>query len=145
MKRIYHNYRRWEDFKNGMWRKVSREEHEKLLPIAVEFTGDHEKYGAAMMEVIKRWKYSCEHNLTDSSLNKKAWVGHAACSYKLNLPEPVVRSAWKLLSEEQRIAANKKADIAIMTWVQLHLNKITGQLEIPYGSKDKILGKTLGK
>ncbi|MEE9573622.1 MAG: hypothetical protein V3W20_11280 [Candidatus Neomarinimicrobiota bacterium] len=130
MKRIYHDYRRWEDFKNGMWRKVSKTEHEKLLPIAVEFTGDHEKYGSAMMEVIQKWKYSCENNLTDSSLNKKAWVGHAACSFKLNLPECVVRSAWKLLTDEQRYLANNQADIAINMWVKKYLSKETRQLEI---------------
>lgn len=130
MKRIYHDYRRWEDFKNGMWRNVSKREREKLLPIAIEFTGDHEKYGAAMMEVTRKWKYSCEHNLTDNSLNKKAWVGHAACSLKMNLPEFVVRMAWKLLTDEQRYLANNQADIAINIWTKKHLSKETGQLEI---------------
>lgn len=122
MLRVYHDYRRWEDFKNGMWRNVSGKEIESLLPAAIEFTGDHERYGKAMMSVIMRWKYSCEHNLTDSGLNKRAWIGHAACSLELGFPEVVVRAAWKHLTDEQRYLANKQADIAIEQWKSNYKN-----------------------
>ena len=132
MKRIYHDYRRWEDFKSGMWKKVGKNEAEKLLPIAIEFTGDHVKYGEAMIKVTKSWKYSCEHNLTDSSTNKKAWIGHAACSLEMNLPESVVRQAWKMLSSDQRIKANNQADLAIKLWISGHINKQSRQLEIKF-------------
>jgi len=120
---VYHDYRRWEDFKNGMWRKVSKEESDKLLPVAVKFTGDHFEYGRAMLRVIKEWHFSCEHNLTDPSTNKQAWIGHAACSIEMNLPEVVVRQAWKLLTNEQRYLANQQADIAINKWMHDYKNK----------------------
>lgn len=116
MRRVWHDYRKWEDYKNGMWRKVSSEEIKNILPLSIEFTGDHLRYGKAMMKVIKIWKYSCEHNLTDSGMNKRAWIGHAACSLELGLPEIVVRMAWKQLTDEQRYLANKQADIAIAQW-----------------------------
>ena len=122
MRRVYHDYRRWEDYKNGMWRRVGKDEHETLLKVAIEFTGDHARYGKAMMEVIKKWKYSCEHNLTDQSTNKRAWIGHAACSLELNLPEVVVRAAWKHLTDEQRFLANKQADYAINKWSENYKN-----------------------
>ena len=123
MKRIYHDYRRWEDYKNGMWRKVDKREFDKLLHVAIEFTEDHLKYGKAMLRVIKEWHFSCEHNLTDSSTNKQAWIGHAACSLEMNLPESIVRSAWKLLTNEQRYLANLQADIAINAWNNNYKNK----------------------
>jgi hypothetical protein len=99
-----------------MWRKVSQDEIKNLLPAAIEFTGNHLKYGSAMMRVIKKWTYACEHNLTDASTNKRAWIGHAACSLELELPEIVVRMAWKELTDEQRYLANKQADRAIEQW-----------------------------
>jgi hypothetical protein len=132
MKRIWHDYRRWEDYKAGMWRSATKEDVEKLLPVAIEFTGDHIRYGKAMMRVIVSWKYSCEHNLTDKSLNKRAWIGHAACALEMKLPESIVRMAWKDLTHEQRFEANKQADIAINEWIKNHANKQSGQLEIPY-------------
>ena len=130
MKRIWHDYRRWEDYKAGMWRKPNINEATKLLPVAIEFTGDHIKYGAAMMKVIDNWRYACEHNLTDSSLNKRAWIGHAACCIELNLPEIVVRAAWKHLTDNQRFLANNEADKAINEWIKKHISTETGQLEI---------------
>lgn len=116
MKQIFHPYTEWEDFKNGMWRKVSKIEEERMLPIAIEFTGDHEKYGAAMMEVIKSWVKSCQHNLTDENINQQAWIGHAACCFKLGLPEYIVRAAWGYLTKEQQDKANQMADRAIFQW-----------------------------
>lgn len=123
MLRVYHDYRRWEDFKAGMWRKVDVTEFNKLLPVAIEFTKNHIKYGNAMLRVIKIWKYSCEHNLTNSSANRKAWIGHAACCLELKLPESVVRRAWKFLTNEQRRLANEQAEIAINKWTENYKNK----------------------
>ena len=136
MKRIFHDYRRWEDYKNGMWRRPGKDEREELLQIAFNFTGNHIKYGSAMMTVIEAWKYSCEHNLTDKSTNQRAWIGHAACSLEMNLPECVVRDAWKLLTNEQRYLANKQADIAIEKWRSNYINKQSGQLEIAYENQN---------
>lgn len=130
MKRIYHRYEKWEDFNNGMYRKLSKEDEDKLLPEIIEFTGDYMLYGAAMLEVINVWKYSCEHNLTDLSVNRRAWVGHAACSFKKNYPEYLVREAWNTLSKKQQDLANKMADEAIVEWELKHKNNAKAQLRI---------------
>lgn len=113
MKQVYHHYLSWEDYKAGMWRKVSKDEEPELLKLAIEFTGNHLHYGNAMLRVIKEWKFSCEHNLTNLSINRKAWIGHAACALEKNLPEYIVRSAWSMLTDEQRFLANRQADNAI--------------------------------
>lgn len=75
-----------------MWRKA--ENREEMLKDAIKFTGDPNLYGRAMLRVIKEWKHSCEHNLTNTEQNRKAWLGHAACAYALGFPEDVVREAW---------------------------------------------------
>ena len=122
MKQIFHHYSKWEDFINGMWRKESPEYESENLQKAVDFTGNHTLYGNAMLRVIKEWPISCEHNLTDNSINQKAWIGHAACCIEKNWPEYLVRMAWNLLTDEQRVLANKAADTAIKQW-QNNYNK----------------------
>lgn len=130
MKQVYHPYWLWEDFKNGMWRRLKKEEEIKLLPSIIEFTGNYELYGGAMFEVIKEWKYSCEHNLSDFSVNRRAWLGHAACCYKHGWPEYLVREAWNQLTINQQNLANKMADEAIKEWELKYLNNAKTQLRI---------------
>jgi len=116
VKRVWHPYTSWEEVGAGMWRQVAGSERERLLAEAVAFTGDAEKYGTAMMAVINAWPLSCEHNLTDLGQNRRAWLGHAACCLAIGCPEDVTREAWGHLSEEQRIAADRKALAAILAW-----------------------------
>lgn len=121
MNRIYHNYTLWEDYLNGMWNKVNKVDEQILLQKAILFTSDHIQYGNAMMDVVKLWKFTMEHNLTDNSINHKAFVGHCAVSYKLNIPEYITRMAWGNLTERQQYLANKQAEKAIKYWKSNHL------------------------
>lgn len=130
MKRIYHPYTTWEEVKSGMWDKVSKEKEDQFLPIAIEFTGDHLRYGMAMNRVINEWPISCENSLTDTGINRKAWLGHAACSLQLGIPEYIVRTAWNQLTEMQRELANSQADHYINQWIQKH--QIGSQLILNY-------------
>jgi hypothetical protein len=116
MKRVYHPYHKWEEYHEGMWRSVSGKERETFLQEAITFTGDHELYGDFMLQVIQDWPYSCEHNLTCMSINRKAWIGRAACCIGINCPEDIVREAWAYLTQEQQDKANAKADEAIKKW-----------------------------
>jgi hypothetical protein len=118
MKRIYHNYLKWEDYLNGMWRKVLPEEEEEMLHVAIEFTGDHSRYGSAMRRVIKEWPFTCEHNITDNSINKKAFIGHCAVCIELGIPEYITRQAWGFLNQEQQDLANLEAENTIKEWYQ---------------------------
>ena len=116
MKRVYHHFERWEDWLNGMWRRESKENESEYIEKAVSFTGDHELYGVWMLKVIESWPVSCEHNLTFTGMNRKAWIGHAAASMAINSPEYITRIAWGRLSKQQQDLANKKADAAIRIW-----------------------------
>ena len=116
MKRIYHPYWLWEDFQHGMYRVPKQLEIPKLLTKAIEFTEDFKLYGSFMSRVANEWKHSCEHNLTNKSLNRKAWIGHAACALAFRCPEKVVCSAWWSLTKEQRLNANNIAKKVIEEW-----------------------------
>ena len=119
IKRVYHHYLDWEEIDHNMWGEVR--DRKKYLKLTIEFTGDHRKYGRFMMRVIKEWPISCENALTDFSLNRKAWVGHAAVALALGVPEEITRQAWGHLTSEQQLLANKEADRAIQTWEHAYL------------------------
>lgn len=114
IKRIYHPYWMWEEVKHNMWGVVDNKF--EMLEWAIEFTGDAEAYGSWMTKVVDDWGYSCSHNLSNKTQNRKAWIGHAACAYANKCPEDIVRKAWSHLSEEQQVKANKKAQEAIELW-----------------------------
>lgn len=114
IERIYHPYWKWEEVKGNMWGKVS--DREKYLKWAIDFTGDAHVYGEWMLQVLKEWPYSCEHNLSNVTQNRKAWIGHAACALAFMCPEDITRKAWGFLTEEQQNEANHKAELAIKEW-----------------------------
>jgi hypothetical protein len=116
MKQVYLPYWKWECYQNGMWNRLHKNTESEMLKIAIEFTGNHLKYGAAMAEVINAWPNSMLNFLTNTSINKLAYIGHAAVYYKLQIPEHIVRSAWRELSESQQNLANLQALKALKQW-----------------------------
>ena len=112
--RVYHPYWDWEEIDSNMWGSVDNKK--MWIKRAIKFTSDHEKYGRFMMRVVNEWPISCENSLTDNSLNKRAWVGHAAVALAIGCPEYITREAWGSLTDEQRLLANKKADRAVDCW-----------------------------
>lgn len=111
---IWHPWWLWEEVNHNMWGKV--DDRKKFLEKAIQFTSDHVLYGSWMLKVADAWKYSCEHNLTKTGTNRKAWIGHAAVAMAIQCPEDIVREAWGYLSQEQQDLANKAAQIAIEYW-----------------------------
>lgn len=126
MNRVFHPYWKWEEHAAGMWQLAPIEQRPGLLEKAVQFTGDAEQYGAAMMRVINEWPNSCEQNLTDTSMNRLAWVGHAACSLQHGIPEDITRKAWAMLTDQQRTDADAKAQKAVDEWCGRYAGKSGG-------------------
>lgn len=114
LNRVYHDFRDWEEVKYNMWGKVK--DRKQLLYKAITFTSNHVLYGSYMMRVANEWPISCENALTDNLLNKKAWMGHAACALALKCPEDITRLAWSYLTDEQQFLANLEAKRAIEHW-----------------------------
>lgn len=112
--RVYHPYCDWEEISHNMWGTVSN--RKSFLKKAIAFTGDSKKYGRFMRRVISEWPISCENALTDLTLNRSAWVGHAACALALGCPEDITREAWGHLTYEQQLLANREAKAAIEEW-----------------------------
>jgi hypothetical protein len=114
LKRVWSPIDQWEEVPANMWGEVAN--RRLYLQRAVIFTGNHRLYGRYMRRVTREWPNSCINALTDYNLNRKAWIGHAACALALRCPEDITRQAWGLLTDEQRTLANRQADRAICAW-----------------------------
>jgi hypothetical protein len=112
--RVYHPCECWEEIQHNMWGTV--EDRAKYLSMAIAFTGNHYLYGHFMKKVIEEWPISCENAFTDNNLNRKAWLGHAACALAFECPEDIVRQAWSKLNYEQQLLANQQAERYILIW-----------------------------
>ena len=114
IKRVYRPIWEWEEIDANMWGSVDN--RRRFLNAAIEFTGDHKRYGRFMLRVIREWPASCENALTDLSSNRRAWIGHAASALSLGCPEDITREAWAHLTKQQQDRANAQADNAIRIW-----------------------------
>jgi hypothetical protein len=112
--RVWLPFESWEETRFNMWGEVS--DRRLYLQRAICFTGNHRLYGRYMKRVTEEWHNSCTNALTDYNLNRRAWIGHAACALALRCPEDITRHAWSFLSNEQQLLANKQADRAIQSW-----------------------------
>lgn len=102
-----------------MWNKTEFD-----IDKAIDFTGDHIKYGEAMKTVIDLWPNTMLNSLTNPSTNKRAFLGHCAASYAINCPEHITKLAWRELTEEQRYLADKVAQETIDEWKKKYENTL---------------------
>ena len=114
LKRVWMPIESWEEMHFNMWGEVANRAF--YLCKAQVFTGNHRLYGRYMLRVTCEWPNSCVNALTDYNLNRKAWIGRAACALALRCPEDITRQAWGHLTNEQRLLANRQADRAIQSW-----------------------------
>lgn len=118
--RIFHTFDKWECHKAGFYNsthpELSKEqcelEYAKLLT-------DEKQFREALEHVITEWIYSCEHYLTNSSMNRIAWLGQASLCYAKGIPS-TFRGGFHLLSEQQKDNANRIAFEYLNKWLKSH-------------------------
>lgn len=115
--RIFHTYDKWECHKAGFY--ASKKEgmtSEECKQSYADFLGDDLLFRQYLLIVITEWKNSCEHYLSNKSMNRIAWLGQAAmCAY--NGVPSVFCSGFNLLSEEQQNLANQTALEFLNMWL----------------------------
>ena len=139
MIRVYIPFWFWEDFQNGMWRKLKKENEPEMLKKAIEFTGDHIRYGKAMRTVILAWPETMLNSLTNVSINRRAFLGHCACTYAFNCPEYITRMAWRELTDRQRELADRQAQNTIDWWVKNRMEYERKNIQIRRRMEKKML------
>ena len=122
MKRIYHPYNLWEDYKHGFYDNCSGEKKKEYEELVIKMFSSEKLTRENMYRVINEWKYSCEHNLSNESMNKIAYIGQAACCIYAGIPNTITMSTWSKVSEEKRIIANEIAEEVLNKWINNNKN-----------------------
>ena len=116
--RFFHTFDKWECHKAGFYQptkfgmKQSECENEYLRVLS-----NLDLFEEALNKVINEWVYSCEHYLTNKSMNRIAWLGQASVCYLTGVPSKF-SSGWFLLSDEEKNKANNLALKYLNIWLE---------------------------
>jgi len=135
MKRIYHPWFKWECFRDGFYTPGPPPgmDDESCRIAYADFLADTDKFISYMSIVSDCWVHSCEHFLTNESMNRVAWLGQAAMCAATSVP-CYYRGGFKLLTDSQQAAANKAAENHLRKWVHEYKtegSKVRQGLEAP--------------
>lgn len=115
--RIFHTFDKWECYKAGFYNStVDGMTKQQCEQICADFLTDLPLFAQTLQKVITEWKFSCEHYLTNKSMNRIAWLGQASACYAKGIPSEF-RGGYNLLSEEQQNAANETALEYLNKWL----------------------------
>ena len=117
MNRIYHPWWNWECYKAGFYSIEPPEgmDADTCRVRYCEFLSSDEKFSAGMERVFKEWPNSCEHFLTNPSINKIAWLGQASMCITSGISSNF-KGGFNLLSTEDQGKANALAAVHLERW-----------------------------
>lgn len=118
-KRVYHTYEKWECFKAGFYDNkapdgMTKEEAETEY---ASFLRDTPQFEKALDRVISEWVMSCEHYLSNESMNRIAWLGQASLCIARKIPSEF-RGGYNLLTEEEQRTADETALKYLNLWLK---------------------------
>lgn len=115
--RIFHTFEKWECHKAGFYGSkkdgMTAEQCEKMF---AEYLSSDEKFKEGLKGILDNWINSCEHYLTNKSMNRIAWLGQAAVCYSTGIPSKFC-AGWGILSSEQQDRANEIALEYLNIWM----------------------------
>ena len=123
MNRIFNNYASWEDAKNGLYNNFSGNKKEAIDKILNIFC-NYSETERLMLKFLELWENSCDFNLSNSSMNRIAWLGQACCNIEDGFSEDIVRVAWSYVPEVFQEQANNIAKRIISLWEVENAKKI---------------------
>ncbi len=117
--RVYHPWWSWECYKAGFFSTKTPEglDKDQAQEKYRDFLSSLPRFEAGIDRVMLEWPNSCEHNLTNPSINRIAWLGQSAMCIETGVPA-VFRGGFKLLSEEQQRAADGVAERRLNEWLE---------------------------
>ena len=116
--RAYAPYTELEEFRAGMWRRVSEEtERAKWLAEAVALLSNIPAFESAMRRALSEWPVSCEVAFTNPSLNRPVWLAHAGAALTRSIPEEFMRLGYWELAEDARQLADDSAARCAREWI----------------------------
>jgi len=137
--RIFHTYHHWECHKAGFYASnFEGKKADELKLDYAEFLSNSDRFRIAVNKVVVEWVNSCEHYLTNTAMNRIAWLGQAAMCYATGVPSKYC-SGFNLLSEEQKEEANLVALDALNDWLIANsLDPVEMEEALSYGRQMEI-------
>jgi len=118
--RIFHTYDKWECHKAGFYNNKKEGWTDEMCQNEyVRILSDTELFSEILDKLIKEWKYSCEHYLTNKSMNRIAWLGQASVCFYSGVPS-IYSSAWNKLTDQQQLKANLTAEKYLNKWLAIN-------------------------
>lgn len=118
MNRIYHPWDKWEDYQSNFYGGVSDYQKDNTLELYASLLRDLPKFEEALKHIINEWKHSCEHNLSNDSMNRVAYLGQASCALVYKVPHNVSMGGYNLLTLEEQTAADHMAQKYLDIWLR---------------------------
>lgn len=122
MKRIYHTWDKWECYPAGFYENKPKDKDltdEQCREMYASFLRDIPMFEAAMQSILEKWPRSCEHYLSNESMNRIAWLGQASMCYAYGIPA-VFRGGFNRLTDEEQERANQSALKYLNRWLVKH-------------------------
>lgn len=115
--RIFHTYDKWECHKAGLYASnVEGMSHEECQEEFKRILSDEKLFEEILSKLIVEWKHSCEHYLTNKSMNRIAWLGQAAVCYHSGIPAKY-SNAWFDMEQRFQDRANQIAFKYLNKWL----------------------------
>jgi len=124
--RFFHTYDEWECFKAGFYEtKFDGKTDDECKKMYADFLSNEKIFRQSLEKVISEWKNSCEHYLTNSAMNRIAWLGQASMCYETKIPSKY-SSGFYLLSKKEQDNANRIALEYLNIWLEKNkLNQVS--------------------
>lgn len=117
MKQVFHPWSEWEDYKYDFYENCSGKAKEEKRELCFQMFNNEMETRRCMFYVVYNWRKSMEHNLTNNSMNKIAYIGQAACAFYAKIPNTVTMECWSDLTEEVKQRSNFIAEQALNAWM----------------------------
>lgn len=118
--RIFHTYDKWECHKAGFYASsvpgLTKAECEEAYR---SFLASPDRFERGLQRVLAEWPNSCEHYLSNESMNRIAWLGQAAMCIETGIPS-AFRGGFFLLSADEQQQANELALLFLNEWLTGH-------------------------
>lgn len=125
---IWHPWTKWECYTAGMFDGESELSPDECKAEYAKFLKDIPRFEAALNRVLNEWPISCEHFLSNRNFNRIAWLGQASTCIETGI-SCIHRAGFKLLTNDERHAANMKAKQYLDKWRRQHAEQDSGVRE----------------
>jgi hypothetical protein len=111
LKRIWINYKLWEDHQAGLYAK--NKQSDDIFNSVKEMFENPELFERFSNECLIAWPFSMDQNLSYFGSNRKSYLGQATACFKFGANIQTTCKAWELLSIELKNKNNLVAEKTI--------------------------------